>query len=460
MLLLFFILFTYSTANQLYFQGTELLSDANYSQGFSVIPACPYDPIVCAKAPRYRLYNPFSTEPNKTASWSLAQWASHSNLSTNGTIIDDGKSKGIQWSTEDKRFILFQDGRLQFTVNGFHEYGGEYKAQDVPGVAFLLQQDIGITGGSIPLNQVNELRWNLDVQLLYMDQHIQPGYDFNIHAGIFPLYMTIQNLVQGDPQYGKYFWLGICLYDDRVLMSPLYVNGDKGTGALIYSPAFSNFANVSVHSERIVHVTGDMMPFVRLGLQAAVERGFLNSTDLSKYYVGGMNIGWEVTGLNNGTIEIGNFSLKQYTAQNPKSYEFNYDGDTEGWKPISDLNQYTNGPLNGQWILLPIGNDPQLLSPILMIDTSIVKKIIINMANDHLSNNHFQLFWSRDDEGLFNEDASIWIEMKNDGGWKEYIVDLSTNSNWNGIVRRLRIDPVEEGNGGGFGIDYIRFAAR
>jgi hypothetical protein len=95
-----------------------------------------------------------------------------------------------------------------------------------------------------------------------------------------------------------------------------------------------------------------------------------------------------------------------------------------------------------------------------MIDTSIVKKIIINMANDHLSNNHFQLFWSRDDEGLFNEDASIWIEMKNDGGWKEYIVDLSTNSNWNGIVRRLRIDPVEEGNGGGFGIDYIRFAAR
>jgi len=49
--------------------------------------------------------------------------------------------------------------------------------------------------------------------------------------------------------------------------------------------------------------------------------------------------------------------------------------------------------------------------------------------------------------------------MKNDGGWEEYIVDLSTNSNWNGIVRRLRIDPVEEGNDGGFGIDYIRFAA-
>jgi hypothetical protein len=95
-----------------------------------------------------------------------------------------------------------------------------------------------------------------------------------------------------------------------------------------------------------------------------------------------------------------------------------------------------------------------------MIDTSIVKKIIINMANDHLSDNHFQLFWSVDDEGLFNEDDSIWVEMKNDGGWSEYVLDLSSNSRWNGIVRRLRIDPIRYGNGAGFGIDYIRFAAR
>ncbi|CAF5132555.1 unnamed protein product, partial [Rotaria sp. Silwood1] len=106
-----------------------------------------------------------------------------------------------------------------------------------------------------------------------------------------------------DPEYGKYFWLGICLYDDRVLMSSLYVNGDIGTGSLIYSPAFSNFANISVHSE--------------------------------------------LTGLNNGTIEIGNLNLKQYTAQNPKSYEFNCDGDAEGWKQISDLRQYTNSSWNG-----------------------------------------------------------------------------------------------------------------
>jgi hypothetical protein len=455
MLYIILIFFSFARADQSYFQGIELLSDVNYTQGFDVIPACPTDPTACATAPRYRLYNPFSTAPNTSATWQLTQWASHSNISTNGTFVNDGKSKGMLWLSEDKRFILFQDGRLQISVNGFHEFGGKYKAPDAAWPAFLVQQSIGIASGAAPLNQVSELRWDLNVQLLYMDQHIQPGYDPNIHAAIFPLYMTIQNLVQGDPEYGKYFWLGIGLYDDRVLMSPLYVNGDKGTGSLIYSPAFSNFANVSVHSGSVVHVTGNMMPFVRLGLQAAIERGFLKSNDLSKYYVGGMNIGWEVTGLNNGTIEIGNFSLKQYTAQNPKSYEFNRDDDTEGWKSVCDIDQYSNGPLNGKWIFVPTGNNPQLLSPILMIDTSIVKKIIINMANGHL-----QLFWSRDDEGLFNEDDSIWIEMKNGGGWSEYVLDLSNDSRWNGIIRRLRIDPIRYGDGGGFGIDYIRFAAR
>jgi hypothetical protein len=207
-------------------------------------------------------------------------------------------------------------------------------------------------------------------------------------------------------------------------------------------------------------VTGDMMPYVRLGIQAAVERGFVRSGDLNKYYVGGMNIGWEISGLNIGTMEIGNFSLKQYTAQNPKPYEFNQDHDTEGWLRISDLNQFNNGPSNGKWILSSFGNDPQLLSPVLMIDTSIVKKIIINMVTDRLADNHFQLFWSINSVGLFSENDSISIQMMNDGNWREYILDLSNNSNWDGITRRLRIDLVQKGNGAAFGIDYIRFAAR
>lgn len=449
MWLLFLILFVNFSKICSYFQGVELLSDVNYTQGFSVIPACFVDPDACTRGPQFRLYNPFSSEPIKNATWQMAQWDSHSNISTEGIFVDDGKSKGMQWSSEDKTFVLFQDNRLQISVNGYHEYQGKYRTPDEPWVALLLQQSIGKSSGAISLDQVTELRWNFNIQLLYMNQHIQPGYNPNIHAGQFLVYLAIQNLVPSDPDYGKYFWLGICLYDDRFPMSPLYINGDKGTGSLIYQPAYSNFANVSVQSQTVIHINGDMMPFVRLGLEAAVQRGFLNSTDPSKYYVGGMNIGWEVTGLNNGTIEIGNFSLKQYTAQNPKSYEFNQDGDAEGWKSNSN----SAGPLNGKWILSFSDGGFYLSSPDIRIDTSIVKKIIISM-----NCNKFQLFWSRNIDESFNKNDRILFERKTHEQWQEYVIDLSNNSKWYGIIRQLKILPLQTGNTTSFGIDYIRFS--
>lgn len=456
-LLLFLLTFTIIEA---YYEGTQLLSDVNFDQGFNVIPACLSDPEKCSAGPRYRLLNPFSTKPKTNAFWEIAQWASHSNLSTDGNIMTDGTSTGIQWDTADKRVILFQDHRIQLAVNADHEYGGRYKAPNAPWVHLLMQQTIGPTGGSLPLSEVTDLHWDLGVHLLYMDRHIQPGFNSNLHAAIFPLYLTIQNLVHGDPEYGKYFWLGIGLYDDRVPMTSLYVNGDAGTGSLIYSPAFSNFATTSVHSGSIVHVSGNMMPFVRLGLQAAMERGFLHSNDLSRYYVGGMNVGWEITGLNIGTIEIANMSLKQYTAKNPRSYEFNIQGNREGWSILSDIEPVLNGPINDRWIIKPKGNDPQILSPSLTLDTTAVKKLIIRISSEKKSDEYLQVFWSAsDNSNSFSESSSISIKIKSGSSWEEYTLDLSSNINWHGIVRRLRIDPVRSGDGSHFSIDYIRFSS-
>ncbi len=52
------------------------------------------------------------------------------------------------------------------------------------------------------------------------------------------------------------------------------------------------------------------------------------------------------------------------------------------------------------------------------------------------------------------------IEIKNDGTWREYILDLSKHPTWYGIIRRLRINPQWKGNTTYLGIDYIRFAPR
>ncbi|CAF5006667.1 unnamed protein product, partial [Rotaria socialis] len=188
--------------------------------------------------------------------------------------------------------------------------------------------------------------------------------------------------------------------------------------------------------------------------------GFLRSNDLSRYFVGGMNVGWEITGLNIGTIELANVSLTQYTAQNPRSYEFNFDRNNEGWTIVSYVEQFANSPQNGQWMLRPKGSDPQILSPPLMLDTTVVKKLIIRISNGKKSEEQLQVFWNTNNiANSFSESASFSINIKPDDSWHEYTLDLSSNTNWYGIVRRLRIDPVRSGNGDHFGIDYIRFAS-
>ena len=91
-----------------------------------------------------------------------------------------------------------------------------------------------------------------------------------------------------------------------------------------------------------------------------------------------------------------------------------------------------------------------------MIDTSVVKKIIIKIFSIY----NVKLFWSRDKEGLFDENDSISIDIKIYGTGREYILGLSEHSTWYGIIHRLRINPEWKGNTTEFGTDYIRFAPR
>jgi hypothetical protein len=238
-----------------------------------------------------------------------------------------------------------------------------------------------------------------------------------------------------------------------------YINGDEASQALIYCPSFTNFATGSVQDGGWVHVSGDMMPFARLAVQTAVNRSYFTSDDLSNFYVANMNMGWEVFGLNNGAIEVTQLSLKQYTPENPRSFEFNIDKDQEGWIRQWDLDQKTNGPRNGIWVLVPIGNDPQLLGPVVNLNASVVKQVVIRALNSPGNDDQMQLFWSSTtSNNSFTEEASYWMQVPSDGIWRQYVLNVSTNALWKDSIHRLRLDPVRAGNGSVWKLDYIRFA--
>lgn len=60
-----------------------------------------------------------------------------------------------------------------------------------------------------------------------------------------------------------------------------------------------------------IAIDRDLLPLMREALTTAWAKGFLSgSREPGDYYIGGMNLGWELTGTFDVELEIRNLSLK------------------------------------------------------------------------------------------------------------------------------------------------------
>lgn len=446
--------------------GKELVADPNFSMGISVIKACQHpdqDP-ECAKNARYILKNPYYPALQKAKPiWNLAQWGSSSSLPSTSYPYNGGTA----WSDSNKRIAMMPDGRIEMAVSGMSEFNGSYRtitpATGWP--ALILGQTISAPGDQAPrpsgsLLSMTKLMFNLDVHLLYENANKRPGYNQAAHAAIFPINFTIQNLNFGKPGFGQYVWLQISIYDDRYSMPkpPLgHVSYDVNTKSFIYFVPMSELYSSSVHNGTWVHASGDILAHARNAVQIGFSKGALKSGDLNDYQIGSANIGYELTGLNISTLEFRNMSLRVFDDKHPEQFEFNTDGQRLGWVPNKSMTEFSKGPKGGTWGFYVGKNDPQLTSPRLNISSKDIKKVIIGMANDGNTDAIFQLFWAIDG-GDFSKEQSVFQVVAPNGGWQEYVFDLSQNPRWAGRITKLRIDPVRSGSNRGFGFDYIRFA--
>ncbi|KQW72506.1 hypothetical protein ASD03_30955 [Ensifer sp. Root127] len=298
--------------------GRELIADPDFKAGFLAIRACrnPDGDFLCAKASRYQLKSPDRPDmADVKPVWELAQWGSRSNLGGGGRF--DG---GYGWSTPDKRLVVYPDGRVELAVSGDSELGGKYNSNRAALPNLILQQTIaapGTYGRHIPsLDRMQRLTFNLDFRRVYDDPNKKPGYDTSRHAIIFPVNFTIQNLNRRSPGYGEYVWLQISTYDDRYALQTSERDRtqiDLGTKRLIYFIPPSKLSNRSTHLGEWVQFHGDILPYARRAIEIASKKGFLRSVRLSDYKVGGVNIGYELTGLNISTFQFRRLSLKAST---------------------------------------------------------------------------------------------------------------------------------------------------
>ncbi len=132
------------------------------------------------------------------------------------------------------------------------------------------------------------------------------------------------------------------------------------------------------------------------------------------------------------------------------AWEFNTDGDYEGWSPNGRMKtEVAGGLLIGE----TTGSDPILSGSAVQIEAYATKSLVVRMRVK--KDDAAQLFWATTAVGQ-SEATSAHIALIGYVEFHEYTVDLSRIQTWRGMVVSVRFDPVG-GPGAEFAIDYIRF---
>lgn len=140
-----------------------------------------------------------------------------------------------------------------------------------------------------------------------------------------------------------------------------------------------------------------------------------------------------------------------------KSWEFNLNGNPQGWKSSYAPAMYTAPPARGLLGCYVFSTDPVLMSPGLDIPCSDIRKIKIRFKNGTAAYAG-KVYFITKESGGWGEDKQVAFDVvSNDESFTEYEIDMSASRAWEGTLKQLRIDFVDKGvTSGKCEIDYIR----
>jgi hypothetical protein len=136
----------------------------------------------------------------------------------------------------------------------------------------------------------------------------------------------------------------------------------------------------------------------------------------------------------------------------PHAWEFEADGDTEGWRARNQLSALQAA--DGRLVTHSTGIDPYLSSSWLAIDANQYSTVQMNMKVSAGVEGIAQLFFVTDGDGSYNEAKSLRFPIQTDGEFHTYSLDMSKVPGWRGIINQFRLDPTD--TQAAVEIDYIR----
>ena len=282
----------------------SLIADPDFERGFTT-----WSPTPGRKVPTGRLTwgGDETEEVADPPAWGLAQWHSRFDL---GEHVNSTPAQGNVARFDGAKSVtqlLDLDGAsptMLFRLDGNTEYEGVSPERGAPWPHLLAEQRFV---ENPRVDQLESVPFHIQYRLLRSESHKDGGWSDQRHTAQFLFYLTVQNLNPDSPGRGDYLWFGVPMYDARHGTPTAHMAPDVGTemkggtGKFIYNPSGETYTDKSVVDGEWITIDKDLLPLIREALAMAWDRGYLqDSQDESDYGLGGMNIGWEVT----GTIDV------------------------------------------------------------------------------------------------------------------------------------------------------------
>lgn len=245
--------------------------------------------------------------------WRLAQWGSRHLLQPG--IVPNRADGAWVLKTPGKHVMVQRDDAgaptLSLHVDGGAEYGGHLRERGEAWPHLLIEQKLGEDGIRI---HNTPLRFRAAFRVTRCERAAgvaRTAVDPGRHTAQVSAYWTAHALRDGQPTRDM-FWFGIPFFDARHAIPPGHFAVDfaPGTGGkFISNIPGKNFYETPTGNGEWHMLDVDLLPHLEAGLKRAHEAGHFPDVTVSDLQLTSFNLGWELPGPYNATIEIRGLSL-------------------------------------------------------------------------------------------------------------------------------------------------------
>lgn len=288
-------------------EGIQLLSDTEFQNGFVLSAASSSArPLEIGELTVAATGN---EGLNNRANWRLAQWGTNQLLvpgQWTGTAMNPAKT--VAWKDSDGG-----PGSLLLEVRADVETGGQLRRQGEAWPHLLIEQKFSPT---IELDDWSSLEFNLRFRVLHAIARSATGasLDSGLHTAQVSAYWTLERAAEKEGQEADRLWFGLPIFDARYPIPIGNQAPDQGqpdaSGLFIFVPEGDRFYASPTGNGEWHNLKVDIVPLLAEAAETAYQAGHWKRGDVSQCQLTSFNLGWEVPGPFDASIELSEISFK------------------------------------------------------------------------------------------------------------------------------------------------------